>query len=47
MPNKLGKRYACGECGALYLVVKPGNGAIECHGRPAGEQVAKQLPSSD
>ena len=28
----------------LYLVVKPGAGAIECHGRPAGEQVAKQLP---
>jgi hypothetical protein len=31
----------------VYLVVKPGNGTLECHGRPADEQVAKPLPSSD
>ena len=47
MPNKLGKRYACDVCGAVYLVVKPGAGSIECHGQSADEQVAKQLPSSD
>ena len=33
MPNKLGKRYACDVCGAVYLVVKPGAGSIECHGQ--------------
>jgi hypothetical protein len=47
MPNQIGKRYVCDECGALYLVVRPGSGTIECHGRPAAVQVAKQLPSSD
>jgi hypothetical protein len=47
MPNQLGKRYACEACGAVYLVVKQGAGTIECHGRPATQQAAKQLPSSD
>ena len=47
MPNKLGKRYTCVECAAVYLVVKPGGGTLECHGQPTVEQVAKQLPSSD
>lgn len=47
MPNKLGKRYTCAECAASYLVVNPGDGTIECHGRPVEEQAAKKLPSSD
>lgn len=47
MPNDLGKRYVCQECGAIYLVVKAGTGTIECHGRPAAQHTAKQLPSSD
>ena len=47
MSNDLGKRYTCQDCGAVYLVVKAGAGTIECHGRPAGQQAAKQLPSSD
>jgi hypothetical protein len=45
--NEIGKRYECVECGALYLVVKRGDGTIECHGVPAVQQAAKQLPSSD
>jgi desulfoferrodoxin-like iron-binding protein len=47
MPNQLGKRYTCEACGAVYLVVKQGEGTIECHGQPATQQAAKQLPSSD
>ena len=47
MANEIGKRYACPECRGLYLVVKRGDGTIECHGRPAELQAAKQLPSSD
>jgi hypothetical protein len=45
--NEIGKRYACSECGAVYLVVMRGDGTIECHGAPADQQAAKQLPSSD
>jgi len=47
MANELGKRYACAECRALYLVVKRGDGTIECHGRAAELLAAKPLPSSD
>lgn len=47
MPNELGKRLACAECDGLYLVVKRGDGTIECHGHPAELQAAKKLPSSD
>ena len=47
MPNQLGKRYTCEACGAVYLVVKQGVGTIECHGQPATQHAAKQLPSSD
>lgn len=47
MSNDLGKRYACADCGGIFLVVKPGAGAIECHGHGAQQQAAKQLPSSD
>ena len=47
MSNDLGKRYACDGCGAIYLVIKAGAGTIECHGHPARQQAAKQLPSSD
>ena len=47
MPNQLGKRYACEECGGVFLVVKQGEGTIECHGQPVMQQEAKELPSSD
>ena len=47
MPNQLGKRYACEECGGVFLVVKQGEGTIECHGQSVTQQEAKQLPSSD
>jgi desulfoferrodoxin-like iron-binding protein len=47
MANDVGERYACEECGAIFLVVKAGAGTIECHGRPTPPQATKQLPSSD
>jgi hypothetical protein len=47
MPSLLGKRYACEHCDALFLVVKAGEGVLECHGAPVVQQVAKPLPSSD
>jgi hypothetical protein len=47
MPNQLGKRYTCEACGAVYLVVKQGEGTIECHDQAVTQQATKQLPSSD
>ena len=47
MPNNLGKRYECAECGGTVLVTKAGDGGIECHGQPMGLMQAKPLPSSD
>jgi hypothetical protein len=45
--SEIGKRYSCPECRGLYLVVKRGDGTIECHGHAAELQAAKPLPSSD
>jgi hypothetical protein len=47
MPNELGKRYTCEECGAIYLVVRAGGGGVGCHDHPTVQQAAKRLPSSD
>jgi hypothetical protein len=47
MPSQLGKRYTCEQCGGVLLVVKGGEGVLECHGTPVVQQVAKQLPASD
>jgi Desulfoferrodoxin, N-terminal domain len=47
MPNMLGKRYACADCGATVLVTKPGDGTVTCHGAPMEQHQAKPLPSSD
>ena len=34
MANEMGKRYACGVCGAQVIVTKAGDGALVCHGQP-------------
>ena len=34
MANETGKRYACGKCGAEFIVTKGGSGAISCCGEP-------------
>jgi hypothetical protein len=47
MATQIGKRYECEECGGTYLIVKGGDGTIECHGAPVVQQTAKPLPSSD
>jgi hypothetical protein len=47
MTNQLGKRYACEDCDTQLMVVKAGDGALTCHGKPMSEVAAKQLPSSD
>ena len=47
MPNKLGKRYSCAECGAEVLVTKAGDGELACHGEPMDVLQPKPLPSSD
>lgn len=47
MPNQLGKRYECKECGTTVLCTKAGTGAIECHSKLMDLQQPRQLPSSD
>jgi hypothetical protein len=47
MPSQLGKRYTCEHCGGVFLVVKGGEGVLQCHGTPVVQQIAKQLPASD
>lgn len=47
MVNSLGKRYTCSECGGQVLVTKPGDGDLECHGKPMEIMAPKPLPSSD
>ncbi len=33
MANEVGKRYACTQCGAEYVVVKGGEGELKCCGQ--------------
>lgn len=47
MSNQLGKRYVCAHCEAQLLVVKGGEGSLECHGEPMTIEAPKALPSSD
>jgi hypothetical protein len=47
MASALGKRYTCEECGAQVLIVKSGEGALECHGKEMEIAAPKPLPSSD
>jgi desulfoferrodoxin-like iron-binding protein len=45
--NRVGKQYACEICGAVVMCVKPGAGALHCHGAPMELRATKPLPSSD
>ena len=47
MPNQLGKRYACQQCGTLILYVRRGDGVVFCCDVEMALQAPRQLPSSD
>jgi hypothetical protein len=47
MSNQIGKRYVCRQCATQVLVVKPGDGALECHDEPMSIEAPKPLPASD
>lgn len=47
MPNQLGKRYECKNCGATVLVTKGGTGEVQCCGTPMELLAPKKLPSAD
>ena len=47
MPNQLGKRYACSQCGTLILCVRRGDGIVFCCDEEMALQSPRQLPSSD
>ena len=47
MANELGKRYTCASCEAQVLIVKPGDGKLECHDQVMELQQPKPLPASD
>ena len=35
MANEMGKKYACGACGAQFVVTQAGSGVLTCCGQPA------------
>ncbi len=47
MPNELGKRFTCNECGTQVLCTKRGGGQVACCGKPMELQQPKPLPSAD
>ena len=38
MANEMGKKYACGACGAEFVVTKAGGGVLTCCGQPAARK---------
>ena len=38
MPNKVGKRYVCTECGNEIIITRAGQGEIICCGKPMEEK---------
>lgn len=38
MATKTGKRYACKECGAEYIVTRAGKGDLKCCGKQIKEK---------
>lgn len=34
MPIKPGTRYMCTKCGSEFIVTRPGEGDLKCHGQP-------------
>lgn len=47
MATEMGKRYYCTECDAQVLIVKAGEGELECHDQAMELVEPKPLPSSD
>ncbi|MQF69307.1 desulforedoxin [SAR202 cluster bacterium AD-804-J14_MRT_500m] len=47
MPNQLGKRYSCTQCGTIVLCVKQGDGNVVCCDSEMEIQAPRPLPSSD
>jgi hypothetical protein len=45
--NQLGKRFYCEECETETLCTKPGEGEVQCCGRPMTLKEPKSLPSGD
>ncbi len=45
--SELGKGYECEVCGTQVLVVKPGDGDLECDGRLMVIQGQRRVPSAD
>ena len=44
MPNQLGKRYQCANCGAMVLCMKAGDGQVHCCDLPMEAVQPRQLP---
>ncbi len=47
MPNLLGKRFVCENCGSQVLCTKAGEGAVHCCSAEMTLQQPKPLPSAD
>jgi desulfoferrodoxin-like iron-binding protein len=47
MPNQLGRRYECPECGTTVLCTKAGDGNLVCCAKEMVMQQPRKLPSSD
>jgi hypothetical protein len=47
MPNQLGKRFVCDECGTEALCTKPGVGTVTCCDKAMRLKQPKKLPSAD
>lgn len=47
MASEMGKRYSCAVCESQVLIVKAGEGDLECHDQPMETVEPKPLPSSD
>lgn len=47
MPNLLGKRFVCENCGTQVLCTKAGEGSVRCCNFDMTLQQPKPLPSAD
>ena len=47
MPNQLGKRFQCENCGTEVLCIKPGACELKYNGAPMELMQPKVLPSAD
>ncbi len=47
MPNLLGKRFVCENCGSQVLCTKAGEGVVNCCSVEMTLQQPKPLPSAD